>query len=100
MNLTDRSIEEFKSEVLSLANEFYFEYGKWPNELRVGSLWLDAFDEIYNKCERNSFIQKDPQKTIKHWWFMGMRCFREIFTHCVEWTEETEKLKQDLGIMT
>lgn len=90
------TVDEFKDEVLRLADEFYFEHSKWPNELHVGSLWLDAFDKIADRHEIKLFSRKDPQETTKHWWYMGMRCFREHWTHSVEWREETEKIKKDL----
>ena len=88
-----RTVDEFKGEVLRLADEFYKEHGKWPNELHIGSLWLDAFDEIYNSYEKNSVKHDGPNKIVKHWWYMEMRCFREHWTHSVEWTEESEKIK-------
>jgi len=93
-----RTVDEFNEEVLRLADEFYSDFGKWPNELHIGSLWQAAFQKIYNEYERNSFTRKDPNKTTKHFWYMGMRCFNEHWTHLVEWTKETEKIEKDLGI--
>jgi len=89
------SIEEFESEILRLANKFEQENGKWPNELHVGSLWRDAYDKIVDRFQTMGGIIQDPEGTIKHWWYMGMRVFYEHWTHCVDWTKETERIKQN-----
>lgn len=85
----------FKNDVLRLANEFYAEHGKWPNELHLGCEWWDGYEEIVDK---NILYQKgNPFEIIKHWWYMGMRVFYEHWTHAVEWTKETEEIKLNLS---
>ena len=90
-------VYDFKNDVLLLANEFYGEYGKWPNELHLGGGWHDDYDDIVNKSD--DFHKADPFGKIKHWWYMGMRVFNEHWTHAVEWTESTEIIKKELGLM-
>lgn len=80
----------FQDDVLEQYNEFYKENGYPPNELHIGSRWLDEFDKIAD--ERLANQKPDIYGITKHWWYMGMRCFREIWSHHVCWTIETAAL--------
>jgi len=90
--------DEFRDVVLGEANEFYLETGKWPNELYIGSNWSDAFEQCVDGAKSYGLCIGSPMNRVKHWWFMGMRCFAEFWTHGVDWTKETEELKLQLGI--
>jgi len=86
--------EEFVNEILKQRNEYYAQFHKWPNELRIGSQWQDVFQEIAYDWELTQ--TPDIHGKVKHWWFMGMRCFNEIFSHGVDWSRETAKLKRKM----
>ena len=98
-SLNKKEIEQsgiyaFIGEVLELANKFFNENGKWPNELRLGERWQDAYEKIVENYSYSGFFPSSPYESRKHWWFMGMRVFYEIWTHGVDWSEETELLKK------
>jgi hypothetical protein len=89
------SDNEFICTVLREANEFYREHGKWPNELHVGSKWAKGYDACVDKALACGLGFGTPHNVIKHYWFMGMRVFREHWTHCVEWTKATDMIRRE-----
>jgi len=82
-------------EILEDYNDFFIREGKAPNELHIPQRYSDEFDEIIRRSE--SYWKSDPFGKVKYSWFMGMRCFNEIFTFGVSWSEETDKIKKTLG---
>jgi hypothetical protein len=82
MTLQDEIMEDY--------NDFYIREGKAPNELHIPWRYSDEFDEII--MQSNTYWKPDPYGKIKHWWFMGMRVFNEIFSFGVGWSEETKRL--------
>lgn len=89
MNLQDEILKDY--------NDFMVREGKTPNELHIPTRYSDEFDEIVQKS--NTYWKPDPFGTVKHWWFMGMRTFNEIFSFGCGWSEKTDKLKKELGIL-
>lgn len=83
-------------EILEDYNDFFAREGKAPNELHIPQRYSDEFDNIIQRCD--SYYKPDPLGKVKHWWFMGMRCFNEIFSFGVGWSEETDKIKKMLEI--
>lgn len=86
-----------QDEILEDYNDFIVREGKAPNELHIPQRYSDEFEEIVQRSE--SYWKPDPLGKVKHWWYMGMRTFNEIFSFGCSWSEETNELKKELGII-
>lgn len=79
-------------EILQDYNEFYIRERKLPNELHIP----ERRGEEFRAYIQNSSVywKSDLLGEIKHWWYMGMRVFGEIYSFGVGWSQETEDLKR------
>ena len=92
MNAVKTKKTSLKNQILKMYNEFITENGKPPNILRIPRRHSKEFEKIVEKFQYN--LRPDIFGETKHRWYMGMRVFSEIWSFGVEWSVETEKIKQ------
>jgi len=75
-------------EILEDYNDFIQREGKVPNELHIPTSKSDEYEKLVSP-----FLKPDPFGKIKHYWFMGMRVFNEMFSFGCGWSKETDEIK-------
>lgn len=82
---------DIRDKIMEYYYDFYAGEGKAPNILRIPE---DRWDEFERVIQKSPIYRKaDPLGKVKHWWYMGMRVFAEIWSFGVEWSKETAEIK-------
>ena len=86
----------FCSHVSAMVYQFEILHGRQPNELHISETWQTNYHNTIKSLLIHANKTPDIYGKNKHFWFMDMRVFYEIFSDYVTWSEETSLLKESL----